>query len=209
MKSKPPKEIRQRREPPQKQSNKAVKPQKSLWRVLEWFLGLSIGISGLTLTALQFQARPTASLGDPFNPNDVWTTPLIISNDGLTDLEDVKFYAYIRKLDYRRGNKHIGFEDNGAENTLLKDVDTLATGDKQEITPMQILTMKVGLPIESADFAIAISFRPAYWFRRKWRFFRFTSAKNYDGTNRLVPIAVGDTEDRFKGLANRSHVSVK
>jgi hypothetical protein len=199
MKGKPPKEIRERRGQQPRREQVSIQPPKPFLKKLEWILGIGVGITGLLLTALQYQARPTVSLGTPLDPSDVMTTPITISNDGLTDLKDMRFQSFFKNIQFR--DVRIGDEIG---TRLLDKIDTFAPGEKQEILPYQAIGIpsQYGTPIE-LDFALVVSFRPAYWPFDKRRFFRFSIAHNSDGTARLRNIAANDIKRIYDDTVRR------
>jgi hypothetical protein len=200
MKSKPPKEIQKRRELKPRQQTDQESTGTSFWRKIEWVLGLSVGIAGLLLTALQFQARPTASLGTPLNPTNVLTTPITISNDGLTNLQAIRVQSFFRYAEYEG---RLEVEDTFG-NRALSGIETLATGEKEDVLPVQLFDFgKDSRRILKLDFALVVKFRPAYWPWEKRKFFRFGIAQNSDGTVRLRQEASGDIDEKYDAAVAR------
>jgi len=200
MKAKPPKEILARRaKKPHSQKEPQLK-KGSFWKILEWSLGIGIGVAGLTLTALQFQARPTVSLDAPLDPKDVLTTQIVISNDGLTDLQALDVQTFFKTIELPR---HSVVSDNIGSRPILGHM--LAVGEKETVQPEQIFDFGPGMSNKTIklDFAMMFKFRPAYWPFSKRRFFRFEMARNADGTQRLHQIPAGDIDKDYDATVKR------
>jgi hypothetical protein len=197
MKGTPPKELlkrRQQKTPPKKQSAQTTILGMHPWAFWLTVFALLLSIVGLTLTALQFQARPTVSLGTPLDPANVLSTPIIISNDGLENLQDMGFMSYFKEVKYEGG----GEIANATGARVLEAVHTLTAGEKHEVLPAQVVGFFGGTPrVRELDFALVVYFRPAYWPKTKRRFFRFRVAQNSDGTQRLMEVAAEDIEKDF------------
>lgn len=192
MKGKPPKKIQKLRESTPKSPKQEKQSKKTFSKRVEWIFATGLALTGLMLTALQFQARPTVSLGTPLDPRDVVTTPLIVSNDGLTDLKDMRFESFFNGLEYpnRIYFGHVFGRD------VLEKIDTLQPGEQQEIMPVNMFKSGNKTPVK-LDFALVIFFRPAYWPFKKRRFFRFKIAQGSDGIVRFRRVAAEDIEQTY------------
>src|SRR2546430_923941 len=130
MKTKATKEVNARRA-----EGKPLKPSKkyqdSKGFKLDWkfWVALFVGIVGAVLTAIGLQARPSISLEPPLNPNDVFTSQFVISNDGWLDLNRVHVFAYAKEIRYDHGM--VMKDLRGTEDPYMSH--TLTIGERQTV----------------------------------------------------------------------------
>lgn len=150
------------------------------WAFYLTVFALLIGVAGLILTVLEFQARPTASLDTPLDATDVFSTPLVISNDGYLALNEVGAIWYIRDVRYVNGGH---FYQNAAPG-FVPESPVLEAGEHKTIAyPRQLVK---GLQPISVDIVAAIYFKPAFWpFGKRHKMFRLLSVRLPDGGLRL------------------------
>jgi hypothetical protein len=181
MKGKPPKEILDRRAIRQ-QSHPEPKPTKRWpWKMIELILGIGIGVAGLTLTALQFQARPTVSLDTPLNPGNALSAPVILSNDGLVDINDVKIIWYTKELKAANGAQSTHALDGG----VVPDSAVLEVGQRKTMPSPLDSFIKTEVPLTAADMVMGVYFRPSYWPFQKHKLFHLVGVRPADGGMKL------------------------
>jgi hypothetical protein len=157
--------------------------------------GLAIGLLSLVITALglvAFRARPTVSLEAPLDPDNVLTTPVTISNEGVLYLADVRVVCFTRVIEDSRSN----FAVNNIGKDYVPPAGTLEDGEKETV-PLLALVASTS-PITSADVALIVSFEPGYMpFWTKRRAFRFKSVRQKDGLLRFEEQPAADTLELY------------
>jgi len=175
------------RKPTKKQLQKLaqeLKPHligKTKWDWKSW-LGIGLAILGLVLGALGLQVKPTVSLEPPTSQEDILTTPVEISNDGIfLAMKNVEVSTFLVKVGYSSGN--LTMEDIGVGYT--PPGETLEAGDRQTVSFHRLLPApKDGSFVIKADIALVVSFTPEYLpFWKRTKVFRFIAVP--EGKNRL------------------------
>ena len=207
MRAKPPREISDRRaishKPPKQQSVPESWTHKTARRGVV-ALGMIVGVAGLILTTLEFQARPSASLEAPLNAADALSTPFVISNDGQLQLKDVGVKWYIREVMY---NNNSGLRGDSAE-YWNPESPRLEIGERKTVEYPSNLRVS-GLPLVSVDIVAGVYFRPPYWpFKKRHRLFRLVGVHQSDGNMRLQLQPASDVADEaekvFSAIAPES-----
>jgi hypothetical protein len=147
-------------------------------------------------TVLRLRAHPTVSLSDPLNPDDVRSTPFIISNDGLLDLEKVNVACYVVRMEATGDNE----ESNVFSANYIMELPNLMIGEKETVPFFDGVNLHE--PIKNADVALIVTFYPQYMpFWSKKRVFRFSTVRDSFGKLRMQEQPAGDLlnkMDRFK-----------
>jgi hypothetical protein len=183
MKSKPPKEIRERRAQRPKPQNTPQPPKRSVLKMIELILGIGLGIAGTTLTALQFRAKPTVSLESPLDPKNILTAQFVISNEGQLAINGVNARFIVLSLQDRNRNRL----NTGPmqPRPLPLPNQALESGDRMTVGFPSNLA-RFGVPIVNFDLVVVVQFTPAYapWWHKN-RPFRLTGILHADDTIRL------------------------
>lgn len=181
-----------------KQDKPKEEPIQHAIRKTEW-LAFSPATVGILLTILLgiptllgLRAHPTVSLDVPLNPHNVLSTPVIISNDGLLDLDVIELSSYIVLAEYTHG---ISEYDDLSRTIQFSKIEI---GEKETVA---FSTLVGHTSIKDADIALIVSFHPQYMpFWRKTRAFRFHTALDSEGNLRFEPIPSGDVLKRYARL---------
>jgi hypothetical protein len=169
MKGKPPKEIRERRAQQPRKKTPPTPPTKS-WDWKYW-AALGITAAGTILGAIALLARPTASLDAPLDVTNVFTTPVVISNDGQLTLNEVGVIWYIRDIRYKNG----GQINRGTLAGFVPPSPVLEPGEHKTIAYPRVV--EIGSAPTSVDLVLAVYFKPAFWpFGKRHRLFRLLGA---------------------------------
>jgi hypothetical protein len=188
MRPKPPKEIRERREEQRQMRHKRRQQEKTIigmhpWAFVLTVLGLLLTAGGLILGLLMLVSRPTVSLDPPTDANDILSTQIVISNEGVLPLEDVDVGVFIRSINSRLG-------------PVLADIlGSRYQPPSKEILPGQKKTVRItpfrltSAPIVSADIGLVVCYKPIIIPKWAWwgdpKVFRFDAVQQADGTARL------------------------
>jgi hypothetical protein len=202
MKTRPPKEIRNRREQGRKQS-KTRRQQRFQFDWKFWVGTVTLGLVGLLLGAIALGpvvlAVPSVSIGAALDPADVLTTPIEISNTGWFDLKDVRVETFMRNLEYQNMSGAT-IRDNGAAGYFPPSPD-LAPGEAKTVPFRNVFHFAA--PLTAADVALIVFYREQYWpsfLRPKRKAFRFTTARQSNGTLILLKQPAEDTLVRYDAM---------
>jgi len=203
MSGRTPKEIRQRREPGRPPKQRKVAPKKSGWRDP---LNLCIGLASLVLGIpgfLGLLSGPTVSLGSPLDPNDVFTTPVEINNNGLLGLKDVRVQSYVviylTAISETRDEVNAGYQP---PNNILRVGETQTVALQAMLHPSML---HLNRRTEVLDIALIAFYKPAFMpFWPKRTAFRFRSVFQSDGKLRLIKVPAGDALEQYD---KSSHIS--
>ena len=167
----------------QKPSNKtATKKRRASGITVSILLTILLGIP----TLLGLRARPSVSIEVPLDPRDVFSTPLIIVNDGLLDLDNVSIISFdiktLYEQEYAMDEHNIG---------LIDGVGTIGAG--QKVTLPFYRFVKFPVVPKHADFALIVKFRPGYipWWTKRAAF-RFVTFQDAEGNLRFQQELPGD-----------------
>jgi hypothetical protein len=128
-------------------------------------------IVGLIAALLTFLPRLSMSSSESLDPSTPFSTPFVVSNDGLLSINDVTCYCLIRRVVIAdRGDITV------SNNIVYSDslpVPNLAPGEKTTVSCPPLLPSEPR--ITRADMDIVLRFRPygLPWYREKA--FRFTT----------------------------------
>ena len=196
MRGKPPKEIRKRREEGRPKKSQPV-PVEAKWDWKYW-AAFFVTVAGVVLGAIALRARPTTSLEPPLDPNDVLTTRVVLSNDGMLDLENVTVASVEEEVIF--GNMGRSIKSLGEE--YSPPARALEIGEKETV---EFLTFfKANVPIVSADIGLIVRFTPEFLpFLRRTKAFRFKTVKQADGHLRLEEQPQGELLRDYKQMIAR------
>lgn len=161
------------------------RPLSGFWkRALSFIVGASAVASliSLLLSFLpQVSVRPEGSL-DPKNP---FSTPFVITNSGLTGINQVSFVCRLRHATNDKGGKII------ANNVRPTGFGIAKIGPGESATTGLPFTW-IGDTTASADFDFVLEYRPSYYPLKKESTFRFATARQQDGTLVWLPRALAE-----------------
>lgn len=162
----------------------ARKGVSHLWkRVFSVIVGASAlaSILSLFLSLLpQVSVRPEGRL-DPQNP---FSTPFVISNSGLTGINEITFLCRLRHATNDQGGKVIAYNKGGRLAGFK--ISQIASGESATV---RLPFAWIGGTTVSADFDFVLEYRPSYYPLRKEATFRFATARQQDGTLVWLPRA--------------------
>jgi hypothetical protein len=183
MKDKPPREVSEIRK---RKPRPKPKSTLSRWK-WDWKYWLALALS-LLLGAIGLQARPTISLEPPLDVSNVLTTRVIIANDGLLALTNVRVAEFDEDIlfaDYSRSLKSLG-------ERYVPPAGRLEPGEKERVS-FQSLVVNLHFPIVTADIGLIVSFSPQYLpFLNRRKAFRFKTVADHEGRLRLEEQPAGD-----------------
>jgi hypothetical protein len=166
------------------------------WKV---WAGIAIGILGLILGALGLRARPTVSLESPLDPKDILTTPFVISNDGMLDLENIEVQTFLIQIQYQNlwlERKSIGLK-------YFPPSKTLGIGERETVPLARLI--KPTYPVITADVALIVTFTPQFLpFMRKTKVFRFITIRQPDGLLRLEQEPASDALEEYREVIRKA-----
>ena len=148
------------------------------------YVGVAIGLAGLILGAIVLESRPTASLEAATDPRNIFSTQIVISNDGAIPLEDVDVGVFIRGVRYLDGS----VMQRASGTRYQPPSNYLGIGQKKTIklAPFNIVSSS---PVTDADIGLIVCYRPILIPDWLWwgdpRVFRFDSVVQSDETARL------------------------
>lgn len=126
------------------------------------------------------QARPTVSLDPPLDPADVLTSMIVISNDGILDLNNVGLQVVFKEMRWGNGSRAI----NNLGNFVYLNPPILEPGEHKT---ERLGVFFAGGGLVYADIGVRVTFRPQYIpFWSKHRLFHFKTVKQADGNVRFV-----------------------
>ena len=114
-------------------------------------------------------------------PDNMLSTPVVISNDGMLAINKITHFTYIREVTYTP-TAHM---QRDFSSPAALDPPTIEAGEKHTVPIDQFLFTNI--PIQHADIAIVLAFTPEYiplW--RKERVFHFVTVRQSDGKLRFV-----------------------
>jgi len=155
----------------------------SLWTL--FFVVLSTLAAAATLYALS----PSISVSNlpPMNESDPFTTPFTINNSGWLTAYDVHAECYVKDV---KAEHDESFSNFHTVDTNTADVGELAAKETASL-PCAFNRMFKTAPVVSADIAITVSYRPAFYPYRVQKPFRFVTAQDSHGNLRWLPQPVG------------------
>jgi hypothetical protein len=196
MRGKPPKEIQKRREESRPKKLQPA-PVEAKWDWKYW-AAFGITLAGALLGAIALRAKPTASLEPPLDPNDVLTTRVVISNDGMLDLENVTI-ASVEEDVLFGSTGHVNRSTKSLGEKYSPPAETLEIGEKETVEFRKLVTSSD--PIISADIGLVVTFTPQYLPRfRRTRAFRFKTVRQADGHLRLEEQPQGELLSDYQHL---------
>jgi|GEM_PF-5623146 len=141
------------------------------------------------------------SLEAPLDPDDVLSTPFVLSNDGALSLEDVNGAMMMKGFQDSRHNT-IGLATT--DWNLMPISHEIKPGEKRTVPAPFNKLVKTNSPVVAGDYAILVSFKPAYLpFWTKHRGFRFTIARQSDGRSRFEQQPSEGVEDEYEKRLNQ------
>ena len=193
MRAKLPKEVVARRNQPTRP--KPVTAAHSEWK-WDWkyWLATVLAVAGLILGAITLQARPTISLESPLDPNDVFSTPIIISNDGMLALNTVNVQSFFTYINYegKQSTRVQHYEIGGG---FSPPDQTLEIGEKETVNLQYFLGSRSR---QQSDIGLVVFFKSPCIPILRHRVFRFSTVAQKDGTLRLQQQPSGNIYSEYE-----------
>src|ERR1700675_4778951 len=95
----------------------------------KWWTAIVVTIVLGIPTFLGLRAHPSVSLESPLDPKDVYSTPLVISNDGILDLNDVRVATLVIEIQYPAHKLEVG----NIVSSYALDTPTIGIGEKKTV----------------------------------------------------------------------------
>ena len=170
-----PQYIKDRRHPKKRDERPAPSLFSRLGRVVWWILGTGVG----TLASYwYFLPNVTVSQEEPLDPSTALSVPFVVTNISPYDLSAVYSSCTVNSL-------FSPYTENFVRN-LLGPSTSLGSLEASGRGVVSCNTAS-GLHESEVDITIAVVFKPWWWpFKPRERFFRFTSAKNANGSMRWL-----------------------
>jgi hypothetical protein len=125
------------------------------------------------------------------------TTPIVISIDGMLNLENFEVETFIREITYMNGVERFEFGK-----TYSPPNQRLEPGDKRTV-PFDYFNVNPLSPVVHADVALVMNFTmPFIPWHKKTKIVRFVTATQADGMARFEIQPAGDTLDLYKKTKN-------
>jgi hypothetical protein len=150
-------------------------PPRTRWRVAKTLLFV-IGIPGIVAGVLTLLPRASISAGEPLIPDDPFSAPFEVANDGYVDLNDVTFSCLPKEVDTDNFWVVKGGDNLGLTETTF-NVGTLGPDGRTTLRCgfSRFFDFK-GANITKAHIAMRLTFRPEWmpWRRSITRDFILT-----------------------------------
>jgi hypothetical protein len=176
-------------------------------RKFDWKYWVATGLAllGLLLGAISLRARPTVALESPLDSRNVLSTPIVISNDGMMALRDVEVASFVIQAGYQNHDLEMG----SIGSSYTPPGAALESGERETVLFEHFF--REDRPIIQADIALIVTFSPEFLpFFRRTRVFRFSTARQANGTLSLEHIPAADAFEKYrkvidevKGIMNR------
>ncbi len=136
------------------------------------------GISGVAslLPRVSLSSEESLDVSDPFS------TPFVVSNEGLLDLNDVKIFCGVERVVALDGHVEVQGPGNYGAGFPVASfaAERIEPGQKQSFVCKFHLPKR--FPVNYADIAVAVSFRPEWGIWRKEKLYGFHTVRSLDGT---------------------------
>lgn len=134
---------------------------------------------------MTFYPKVDVSAGPPMNPQNIFLTPFIISNEGLLNLNNVDIVVALNEIKIANGPTLKSYDAPFAPRFFLfnSTLSTLAPGEKYTISNPFIyhLSPMIDRGVEYADIAVIVKFTILPLHLNMERSFRFRTSKTADG----------------------------
>lgn len=179
MAGKPPKDIRDRREQG-KQSEKQPVEKGQLrntisksWKLVGVAVTLLATSLGIVTGYLSLVPKISVSQNQPLNPNELFSTPFIISNDGPLGINNIDFVCWMRDIQVGASAiKNVGLTSPSLH------AEGMEPGERATYPCGPTVSLH---PLTSADVVFEVKFRPDFVPWRISRRFRFVTMQTSDG----------------------------
>lgn len=155
-------------------------------------------VLGVVTGYLALLPRVSVSQNDQLDPDNAFSSPFIVTNDGPLPMESVRFTCGIVDVKHQNGPEVVGDANFGTHFFMLKDKDgKIATQNfgSPEMMPGERSTLPSCSypylnPVENANIGIVVDFRVGYTFFPARRVFRFATLKDNNGKIHWFPFPV-------------------
>lgn len=125
----------------------------------------------------------------------MFTTPVVISNDGMIALNQVDVETFVVKLVFDTGN----VEKQTLRARYVPPNGVLEAGARETV-PLEHILYVPGSRVTLCDVALIVTFNNPYPFGRGTRVFRFSGIPQADGNLRLVQQPAEDVLEMYRQL---------
>jgi len=163
-------------------------------------IGFVAAILGIVTGWLALLPRVSVSQNEQLDPDNTFSSPFIISNDGPLPLENVRFMCGIVEVKHEKGPDVIGDAKFGTHFFILTDKNGNAAPQNfgsPEMLPGERSTMPSCTypylnPVENATIGVVVDFKIAYapFIPDQRRIFRFGTLRDIAGKNHWFPLPV-------------------
>jgi hypothetical protein len=156
---------------------------KKTWSVRSLVNGIVVvlGVVGSLATLYSVHvSRVSVAPSAAINPHDTFSTPFVVTNEGVLSVKDVQFSCHYNKILDAGGNNWT---------TIIQD----NTRNIPEVSPSHAATVQCSSitsnkPFTYAEMSIIVSFRPSLWpWRKAPETFRFIFRRSVDGAIHWLP----------------------
>ena len=185
---------------PSKESVAATAPQEGLqqaqkrsWYLLIWLTvklvaGSLVSAFGILPFLYQFGPSISIDVSSPLKPDDPFSVPFIITNEGYLDLHTIAVSC--------------GIDARLSRGTIIEDSEVASSRDQaliirpgESMTSICRFPRNFGFPGKTviwADIVMRVSYRPSYlWWWQQERPFRFVTEKSSDQLLHWFPKPIG------------------
>jgi hypothetical protein len=161
-------------------------------------IGVLAAILGILTGYLALLPRVSVSQNEQLDPDNTFSSPFIISNDGPLPMENVMFRCGIAGAKIKEGPEIKGAPNFGTSFIVLTDKDGKIAAQNlgsPEMLPGERSTMPYCSfpwlnPVEGADIGIVVTFRVGYTPFSQTRVFQFATLKDASGKLHWFPFPV-------------------
>jgi hypothetical protein len=165
----------------------------------KWWIGLFLTIVLGLPTLLGLRAHPTVSTEPPYDPKNVYTTPLVVANDSLLNLNDVHIVTFVIQVFVPPFGPN---EQNSIGGSFALQPSIIQVGGKKTILLKSFLNTDVG--VVGSDIALIVKYSPEFMpFWTKRNAFRFTVGKDSNGNLRFEQEPGGNALDLYYAAMKR------
>jgi hypothetical protein len=154
--------------------------EKSVSKILLEATLAMLTVLAFLIALLTLFPRVTVSNEAPIDPDDAFSTPFVVSNDGYLPLYSLQFSVAMGDVKYQNGSRLVGPPDFGFHLTTPEwKIASLYPAKKFTVYAGRVLGAHGNL--KSADIAIVVDYRPMLWPFRRESVYVLKTGMGYDG----------------------------